>query len=175
MIDLRFRELPSFLECGGFLYALNTDFRAWIEFDYLLSRGVLWTGIFKDETPEGDWEEAAKEFLLSKNATPHGGRKTNDRAIDYILDGDYIVAAFQQAYGIDLTSIEYLHWHRFSALLKGLPDDTKLAQIMGYRIYKPTKIKLEEQMKKNKAMWTLPDDIEEEADPEVVEWAENFS
>lgn len=173
MIDLRFKELPSCIECDGSFYALNTDFRVWIAFDAFLREGVLWDGIFSDEVPSGEWREAAKEFFLSKNATPKDAGKSTDRAIDYILDGDYIVAAFQQAYGIDLTSIEYLHWHRFSALLKGLPDETKLAQIMGYRVFKPDNKKLEDRMRENKAMWALPV-REEETNTEVVEWAEQF-
>lgn len=174
MIDLRFKELPSHIECDGILYALNTDFRVWLEFDYLLKDGILWDGIFKDKVPSGSWHEAAQEFLISENATPRNMGCSSARALDYILDGDYITAAFQQAYGIDLTSIEYMHWHRFSALLKGLPDNTKLSQIMGYRVWRPNKKKFEDQMRHNRLMWTLPSDDEEEIDPEVLEWTNEF-
>ena len=42
-------------------------------------------------------------------------------AFDYAEDSSYILAAFQQAYGIDLTA-SAMHWWRFRALLGGLPD-----------------------------------------------------
>ena len=55
-------------------------------------------------------------------------------ALDYILDGPLIAAAFQQVYGLDLTDpATRLHWWRFAALLQGLPESCQLAQIIGYR------------------------------------------
>ena len=42
------------------------------------------------------------------------------------------MAAFQQAYGIDLTTTK-LHWWRFKALFAALPEDTRMFQIMSYR------------------------------------------
>ena len=53
-------------------------------------------------------------------------------AFDYRCDAPYIVAAFQQAYGIDLTR-EKMHWFRFRALFAALPEDTLMAKIMGWR------------------------------------------
>lgn len=51
---------------------------------------------------------------------------------DYQCDAPYIVAAFQQAYGIDLTR-EKVHWFRFRALFAALPEDTLMAKIMNWR------------------------------------------
>ena len=45
--------------------------------------------------------------------------------LDYRCDADYIVGAFQQAYGIDLTA-DKVHWWRFKALLHALPPETPL-------------------------------------------------
>lgn len=42
------------------------------------------------------------------------------------------MAAFQQAYGIDLTR-EKVHWFRFRALFAALPEDTLIAKIMSWR------------------------------------------
>lgn len=53
-------------------------------------------------------------------------------AFDYQCDAGYIVAAFQQAYGIDLTC-EKIHWFRFRALFAALPEDTLMAKIMSWR------------------------------------------
>lgn len=50
----------------------------------------------------------------------------------YQCDAGYIVAAFQQAYGIDLTR-EKMHWFRFRALFAALPEETLMAKIMSWR------------------------------------------
>lgn len=42
------------------------------------------------------------------------------------------MAAFQQAYGIDLTC-EKVHWFRFRALFAALPEETLMAKIMSWR------------------------------------------
>ena len=46
-----------------------------------------------------------------------------------------IYASFMQAYGIDLFSIENLHYHKFLALLHNLPEGTSMRDVMGYRTY----------------------------------------
>ena len=56
----------------------------------------------------------------------------DEPVLDYRCDADYIVGAFQQAYGIDLTR-EKLHWFRFRALFAALPEDTLMAKIMSWR------------------------------------------
>ena len=56
----------------------------------------------------------------------------DEPVLDYRCDADYIVGAFQQAYGIDLTTAK-LHWFRFRALFAALPEDTLMAKIMGWR------------------------------------------
>ena len=50
----------------------------------------------------------------------------------YRCDADYIVGAFQQAYGIDLTA-DKVHWWRFKALLHALPPETPLGKIVEIR------------------------------------------
>lgn len=65
---------------------------------------------------------------------------SSELALDYQCDAPYIVAAFQKAYGIDLTK-EKVHWWRFRALLTGIlaqPDEYLLARIVHYRITDPT-------------------------------------
>ena len=55
-------------------------------------------------------------------------------AIDYIIDGPMIAAAFEAAYGLDLTSpATLIHWWRFQALLQGLPDECRFCKVVGWR------------------------------------------
>ena len=86
-----------------------------------------------------------------------------ERVLDYEADSDLIVGAFMQAYGIDLTACE-MHWHVFLALMRSLPDDTRLVQVMGYRSWEPTKKKQEQVYRDLKEKWALPMDEAEEAD-----------
>ena len=78
------------------------------------------------------------EFYLAgeKAADPTAGSAAGGPdegpAFDYRCDAPYIVAAFQQAYGIDLTC-EKVHWFRFRALFAALPEETLMAKIMSWR------------------------------------------
>ena len=72
-------------------------------------------------------EQAAEPTAGTSASGPDKGP-----AFDYRCDAPYIVAAFQQAYGIDLTR-EKLHWFRFRALFAALPEDTLMAKIMSWR------------------------------------------
>lgn len=169
MIDLRNKELPSRLEWDGNSASIDTSFRTWIEFDRLLSEDkMIWTGIFTDGIPENEgWIQAAIDFWKCDNLTPRPTRQPrNIKLIDYIEDGDHIVASFQSAYGIDLTT-EDMHWHRFKALLGGLPDNAKMSKIIGYRDYDPSdaKRKYEDIQREQKLAWSLP--LPEDEDDEM--------
>lgn len=83
------------------------------------------------------WQGVIDFYLAGKQAAEPAAAKPASRpdtgpAFDYRCDAPYIVAAFQQAYGIDLTT-EKMHWFRFRALFAALPEDTLMAKIMGWR------------------------------------------
>ena len=165
MIDLRNKELPSRLEWDGGSCLIDTDFRTWITFGEFLKEKKIYLGIFpKHRPPEGDdWQIAAFRFYQCPNEVPRATRGSRARLLDFIIDGQFIVASFQQAYGVDLTSCD-MHWHRFCALLDGLPDETKLAKIMGYRGYDPRdeKRKHSEFMQEQRMRWALPSIVEDD-------------
>lgn len=74
----------------------------------------------------------AGEQAAEPTANTAASRPDTGPAFDYRCDAPYIVAAFQQAYGIDLTTAK-LHWFRFRALFAALPEDTLMAKIMSWR------------------------------------------
>jgi hypothetical protein len=118
--------------------------------------------IFVDKCPDMDHiKEIFNKlihFYTNKNETPNSSSdsSSSERLYDYILDGEYIVGSFMQAYGIDLTSVEYMHWHLFKALFVSLPDNTKMSQIMSFRAYKKTDDDYHTSAKKSKQAWSLP-------------------
>ena len=60
------------------------------------------------------------------------GGSAGEITMDYHCDADYLLGAFQQVYGIDLTTA-HLHWWRFRALLRALPGDTPLMRVVEIR------------------------------------------
>ena len=64
----------------------------------------------------------------------HPPARKKERILDFELDGEYIFASFYQAYRIDLIEQQgKLHWKKFIALFQGLPDSTKIREVMKIR------------------------------------------
>lgn len=131
MIDL-IRPLPHSIDAEGGTVLVHTGHRVWLGFgEVLRDYGICSPHVLKEE-PCGEWRQGALDFYLAKVATPRGG--DGARVFDMALDADYIVGAFAQAYGIDLTDPDTdLHWWHFLALLRSVPQGTRLADIMRWR------------------------------------------
>lgn len=131
---------PDSILVDGVECPVDTDFRVWVEFQSIL------TGNGSDEDKAGRIYDLMKRLGLPPSketldamiefyaaaSTEHttGGKRA--AAFDFEKDSEYIYAAFKGAYGIDLTT-ERIHWWRFKALFKTLPDDCQICKIMGYR------------------------------------------
>ena len=174
MIDLRNRDLPDRIECCGRSYRLKTDFRDWICFDHdLQHHGICNVEIFVDKPTGLEVIEPLMEFYRSPNITPTGS-SSSERIVDMVWDGDYIVASFMQAYGIDLTTVDYMHWHVFKALLYNLPDDTVMSRIMGYRSWQKSNRKIDDVMADRKRRYSLPTIEQLEERRTLLKWAEEM-
>lgn len=85
--------------------------------------------------------------------------KQPKRIYDFESDDSYIYAAFMTQYGIDLNSIEYLHWWKFQALFSSLNSTQKISEIMSYRATDISKIKNKQEKERIatlKAVYALP-------------------
>lgn len=84
------------------------------------------------------------------------------KLMDFEADSDYIYASFKQAYGMDLIRERgRLQWKNFCKLLDGLPDKTKLKEVMRIRameLPEPTKYNQKERQNimELKAYYALP-------------------
>lgn len=158
MIDLKTKSLPQSITINGRDFLIKTDFREWLKFSELLkSKNTLadYLYLFADEFPIGiNFFEDLMKFYVNENSTPHGTSKSSDKLFDYLEDGEYIVASFMQAYHIDLTTCD-MHWHMFKALFQGLPDNTKIKQIMGIRGYRKDNKSYESKCLEAKSAWSL--------------------
>lgn len=132
---------------------INSDFRpmVWLANQYL--RGApekdpfmfsqeAFHRFFLDDVAVSQSADAFQSMLRfyvgGEAATPEARRSvsssagSHEVAFDYASDAPYIVAAFQQTYGIDLT-VSTMHWWRFRALFLSLPEDTLMQKIMCWR------------------------------------------
>lgn len=107
------------------------------------------------------------ECIFTERKKSPGG---NEKIFDFEQDAGFIYASFMQAYGIDLIEQQgKLHWQKFITLFRGLPENTKIREVMGIRSRKtpkPTKYNGEEikAMTEAKAYYKLEVD---EAEAEV--------
>lgn len=145
MADLLLDPLPTAWEGR----AIDPDFRhmVWLSNQYLRGRatadpqGMAQEAVrrfYRDPVPPLEVPaafQAMLKFFVSGTETASSGKGSGGTAtvsFDYSFDADYIVAAFQQTYGIDLTTTQ-MHWWRFRALFRALPEDTLMAKIMSWR------------------------------------------
>ena len=133
----------------------------------------VFKSVFEEHISLSDVEDNHVEYDLAGNPMKTtASDDTKQRApYDIRYDGDYIYSSFLQAYGIDLFDVQgELHWRKFNALLSGLPEGTKLMEVIKIRKWKPQKgdsTEYKEEMRRLQKDYALPyDDIEEEEEYE---------
>lgn len=107
--------------------------------------------------------ELLKKITEEKiNLPPRPKVGKQQKLMDFEADSEYIYASFQQAYGIDLLKERgRLQWKRFCDLLDGLPEKTKLREVMRIRameVPEPTRYNQKERQNimELKAYYALP-------------------
>ncbi|MDR1001866.1 MAG: bacteriophage Gp15 family protein [Oscillospiraceae bacterium] len=137
------KPLPDAVMVDGRGFPIYTDYRDWIEFHLAMqdtesgemAKIIFALSMFKEETPENI--EAAIggliDFMLcgeSRSGEESVSPGKRYYGYDFEADSKLIYAAFVQVYNIDLYDVSELHWWKFMALLSGMPDNTRIAQIM---------------------------------------------
>lgn len=137
-----YQSPPDTITVNGQEYPIDTDFRVWTDFQSILTgdkrereKAECLAG-FIDRMGLPPSQKALEAMLTFYTAESReravASQKARPMAFDFQQDSEYIYAAFMGAYGIDLTTA-VLHWWRFKALFKALPDDCELCRIMRYR------------------------------------------
>ena len=70
--------------------------------------------------------------------------KKAKKGYDFTQDASLIFSAFFATYGIDLASVDFLHWWSFLAMFEGLPEDTLMKKVMYWRTCDTSKMSKEE-------------------------------
>lgn len=139
-------RLPDAVEIGGEQVPINTSFFIGVQFELLMQddkisdreKAPLILGLYYPVIP-GDITTALNQvlwfYLCGKEREENEGLGGSQSAPAYSFeqDADLIFAAFLDQYGIDLNTVENLHWWKFRALFDGLTEENKISKIMGYR------------------------------------------
>lgn len=142
-------RLPDTVSIDGRLFEIVTDFRPWIKFEEMLMQPDLPPEVIVREAVDNLYVNPPEDTHRVTNAlfkhliwfyrcgNPEKEEQPSEsglflRAYDFEQDAPMIVAAFQQAYGIDLT-VTRMHWWKFRALFEALPDDCRICKIIEYR------------------------------------------
>lgn len=150
-MNILFEPLPEFVVVQGKKYRIHTDFREWIKLSELAEDDeVPWQVKQKllmqwyIDIPE-DMEAAIYalgDFLMAKGmyaperySEEEGSTvsKEKEPVFSFREDAGCIYSAFLECYGIDLLSVEGLHWWKFKVLFEGLPEHTEIRQRILYR------------------------------------------
>ena len=132
----------------------------------------VFKSVFEEHISLSDVEDNHVEYDLAGNPMKTtASDDTKQRApYDIRYDGDYIYSSFLQAYGIDLFDVQgELHWRKFNALLSGLPEGTKLMEVIKIRKWKPQKgdsAEYKEEMRRLQKDYALPNEIIEDEEYE---------
>ena len=173
MLELKKAVLPETVTVSGKRYRIRTSFKYWLRFLELVEQDdknpYVFDFLYVDKKPSDRIKgfSALLGFCTPASLLPRlTSSDTSDKVVDYHIDAEYIYAAFYELYGIDLIEAD-MHWYKFQALFKGL-HDTKLNEIIGYRLFTPPngkKSEYDRDMEKLKRAWALPkkDDGKEDA------------
>ena len=132
-----YEKMPDSIEYGGKTYRLDLSFRKVLaSFDAMkypeLEESAQIMGAL-DMLVVGRHPNDPELLKRIADLLTDGKQNAGPAVIDFNQDSDAIYSSFLQAYGIDLFDVQFLHWKKFSALLSGLPQDTKLAYIVDIR------------------------------------------
>ena len=143
--DLLTEELPKMVCIHGKEYPIQCDFRIGIKLDGILRSEMedqekieqMLRLYYVDDIPT-DIPAAIDKIVWfyrcgelpddtddEKKKRRYIRRKSKDPACVLTQDAPYVYAAFMDQYGVDLTSVGFMHWWKFMALFESLGDGTK--------------------------------------------------
>lgn len=142
--------LPEHAVIGGAAFRINSGFRTGVEFELLMQNEKIppeekvrrALALYYPELPP-DRGAALRALLDFYSCAARGAEAKDEKAPEqrprqvaaycFEEDAPLIFAAFMECYGINLNRVKDLHWWEFRALLTGLPQNCRFAEVMGFR------------------------------------------
>ena len=188
MLWLTNEDLPKSVSINSKEWFVDTDFRAWIRFEEVLTDSsikdewkllILCNSVSLDPCvlnyyKEEDVFNALFSFYRMFKPRLKASTSRNDEIpYKYSSDIGYVYSAFLQQYGINILKSD-MHWFEYKSLFDSLTDATKFVQIIGYRMQDVSK--MEKEQKKQaielKKMYQIVDEEyeeEKERTPQQIE------
>lgn len=154
MINILYEPFPDSITADGREYKVLTDFREWLGFADMLADKT----VSEEERASlcGMWFEQEAEhitagmisgligFLRGDGLEPEPLKSDDDEepdepefpkppVLDFSIDAKFILGDFRRFYGIDLLTVDFMHWYEFLSLLRALPDESMTMRRVGYR------------------------------------------
>lgn len=139
--------LPDTLNVSGTEYPINTDFRAVLKYDRCLHMEDEVKGMYEALNTlyaviPPDIEAAVTAANWFVNCGKGGNRHApsnrilgvnGKKSFDFEEDDIRLWTAVKTRYGIDLMTVEHLHWWLFRGMVDDIGEDSVLSRIMYYR------------------------------------------
>lgn len=139
-------KLPTKTMIDGKEYNLNTDFRNCLKVIMAFEDEELTSGekievmltLMYNEIPQNLNEAINKALLFldcgeQEEEKKVGSQKASNRLYSFSKDAKYIYSAIKQTHGVDLESIEYLHWWKFVYMFLDLKPECFFCKILDLR------------------------------------------
>ncbi len=168
-MNILFERFPDTVVVHGKEYEVVTDFREWIKLHEFLSAAQKFTAqtlyfvlewyVGKSPENKADAVRALQDFMLARDIhdteeedgnTSGGKTAWMKPSFSFSQDAVCIYAAFRSVYGIDITTIPYMHWWQFLALFEGLPENTEIKERIYYRTVDLNEVESKEERKRIK-------------------------
>lgn len=138
-------RFPEAVRIDGEVYPVNTDFRvglrimAAFEDSKLMDfekQAVMCGLLFQKQPPDFDRACAAAIKFLDCGEEPEkvdADLPQPTRVYSFTKDAKYIYSAILQTHGVDLQTVEQLHWWKFCAMFGDLREDCAFQSIVSLR------------------------------------------
>ncbi len=141
---------PTKMEANGHIYSINTDYRIAlacfeamydenindIERFYAVESLLLGTDVLFEDEPI-----LKKKIELYLRCGKDENTSNSERDMDYFQDLHRIKISIKQEFnGLDIFTIDYLHWYEFNELIEGLTENSLLDRVRKLRTYDLNKI-----------------------------------
>lgn len=188
MLWLTKNELPKTIEIDSIVYSIDTDFRAWIRYEEVMSDDRIKNNLkliiasdfvgldenaFNIHSQEDIMSALFSFYRMYKPILKASTSQNEATSYKYSSDIGYVYSAFLQQYGINILTAK-LHWFEYKSLFDSLTDATKFIQIVGYRTQDTSKMEKEQKKEadKLKKLYQITDEDyeeEEERTPQQIE------
>lgn len=142
-------QLPTAVEIDGVVHELDTDFRTCLRIilafeDMELTdqeKAMVMLSLLYREAP-ANAQEACRlgvKFLdCGEEPRKSGGGHDDGRLYSFAQDAKYIYSAIKQSHGVDLETVDYLHWWKFCYMFLDLREDCFFHRLIHLRRQKNT-------------------------------------